>query len=83
VPPLINQSLNLTKNSSLAMAIGVAELTYRAREIESFTFKTFESFAAATTIYLVLSLLITAAGFAYERRLFSRDIAARGAIAVR
>lgn len=68
VPPLVNQALNLTKNSSLAMAIGVAELTYRTREIESFSFKTFEAFAACTTIYLVLSLLITLAALAYEWR---------------
>ena len=68
VPPLINQALNLTKNSSLAMAIGVAELTYKTREIESFTFKTFEAFAVCTVIYLALSLLITLFGFAYERR---------------
>jgi polar amino acid transport system permease protein len=68
VPPLINQALNLTKNSSLAMAIGVAELTYKAREIESFTFKTFEAFAACTVIYLTLSLLITFAALACERR---------------
>ncbi|MGH8679807.1 MAG: amino acid ABC transporter permease [Burkholderiales bacterium] len=72
VPPLINQSLNLTKNSSLAMAIGVAELTYRAREIESYTFKTFEAFAASTTIYLVLSLVIIAAAYFYERAVLQR-----------
>jgi polar amino acid transport system permease protein len=69
VPPLINQALNLTKNSSLAMAIGVAELTYRTREIESFSFKTFEAFAACTTIYLALSLAIMVSAYAYERRL--------------
>lgn len=72
VPPLINQALNLTKNSSLAMAIGVAELTYRAREIESYTFKTFEAFAACTTIYLALSLLIMVSAYVYERRLMVR-----------
>lgn len=72
VPPLINQALNLTKNSSLAMAIGVAELTYRAREIESYTFKTFEAFAACTTIYLALSLLIMVSAYVYERHLLIR-----------
>ncbi|MDX1814852.1 MAG: amino acid ABC transporter permease, partial [Thermodesulfobacteriota bacterium] len=30
IPPLISQFLNLVKNSSLAMTIGVAELTYQA-----------------------------------------------------
>lgn len=59
IPPLINQFLNLTKNSSLAMTIGVAEVTYQARQIESYTFKGFEAFTAATLVYLVLSLIIT------------------------
>ena len=59
IPPLINQFLNLTKNSSLAMTIGVVELTYQARQVESYTFKGFEAFTAATLVYLGLSLIIT------------------------
>jgi polar amino acid transport system permease protein len=59
VPPLISQFLNLTKNSSLAMTIGVAELTYQARQVESYTFKGFEAFTAATLVYLVMSVVIT------------------------
>jgi len=59
IPPLINQFLNLMKNSSLAMTIGVAELTYQARQVESYTFKGFEAFTAATLVYLGLSLIIT------------------------
>jgi len=59
IPPLINQFLNLTKNSSLAMTIGVAELTYQARQVESYTFKGFEAFTAATVVYLAMSLAIT------------------------
>ncbi|MFO7817423.1 MAG: amino acid ABC transporter permease, partial [Desulfovibrionales bacterium] len=38
IPPLISQFLNLIKNSSLAMTIGVMELTYMARQIESYSF---------------------------------------------
>ena len=68
VPPLINQFLNLTKNSSLAMTIGVAELTYQARQIESYTFKGFEAFTAATLVYLALSLAITALVTLYAKR---------------
>jgi len=68
VPPLIGQFLNLTKNSSLAMTIGVAELTYQARQIESYTFKGFEAFTAATLVYLALSLLITLLVTLYARR---------------
>jgi polar amino acid transport system permease protein len=59
VPPLINQFLNLTKNSSLAMTIGVAELTYQARQVESYTLRPYEPFLAATLVYLCISLAIT------------------------
>ena len=57
--PLINQFLNVTKNSSLAMTIGVAELTYQARQVESYTFKGYEAFTAATILYLAISLVIS------------------------
>lgn len=69
VPPLINQTLLLFKNTSLAMAIGVGELTYRTREVESYTFKTFEAFAVATVIYLAISFGIMALGSYAARRL--------------
>jgi polar amino acid transport system permease protein len=68
IPPLINQFLNLMKNSSLAMTIGVAELTYQARQIESYTFKGYEAFTAATLVYLGMSLAITALVNFYNRR---------------
>lgn len=71
IPPLINQFLNLTKNSSLAMTIGVAELTYQARQVESYTFKGFEAFTAATLVYLGLSLIITWMVTLYSKRVLN------------
>ncbi len=68
IPPLINQFLNLTKNSSLAMTIGVAELTYQARQVESYTFKGYEAFTAATVVYLAMSLIIAAAVTIYNKQ---------------
>ncbi|MBI5816186.1 MAG: amino acid ABC transporter permease [Nitrospinae bacterium] len=68
VPPLIGQFLNLMKNSSLAMTIGVAELSYQARQVESETLKGFEAFTAATLIYLALSLMISAAMNVYRKK---------------
>ncbi|WMW65476.1 amino acid ABC transporter permease [Nitratidesulfovibrio liaohensis] len=59
VPPLISQALNLFKNSSLCMTIGVMELTYMARQIESYTFHGFEAFTVSTLIYLTISLLVS------------------------
>jgi polar amino acid transport system permease protein len=71
VPPLVNQFLNLAKNSSLAMTIGVMELTYQARQVESYTFKGFEAFTAATLVYLVISVVITAVMHLYDRRVLN------------
>ncbi len=71
VPPLISQFLNLVKNSSLAMTIGVAELTYQARQVESYTFKGFEAFTAATAIYLAMSILITIVVTWYSKTILS------------
>jgi polar amino acid transport system permease protein len=71
IPPLINQFLNVTKNSSLAMTIGVAEITYQARQVESYTFKGFEAFTAATLVYLALSLAIAGLMTIYNRKVLS------------
>jgi len=68
IPPLINQFLNLVKNSSLAMTIGVAELMYQARQVESYTFKGFEAFSAATLVYVGLSLIITGLMTMYDKK---------------
>jgi polar amino acid transport system permease protein len=71
VPPLVNQFLNLAKNSSLAMTIGVMELTYQARQVESYTFKGFEAFTAATVVYVILSLAITALVNVYNEKVLN------------
>lgn len=61
IPPGTNESLNLIKNSSVALTIGVAELTFQTRQIETYTAKAFEALTAGTLIYLLLCLAI--AGF--------------------
>lgn len=62
VPALVNHTVSLFKNSSLAMAIGVAELTYTVREVESQSFRTFESYLLASVLYLGFSLALMAMG---------------------
>lgn len=71
VPPLVNQFLNVAKNSSLAMTIGVMEMTYQARQVESYTFKGFEAFTAATVVYVALSIIITALVNLYNEKVLS------------
>lgn len=68
LPTLINHTVLLFKNTSLAMTIGVAELTYATREIESQSFRTIEVYLFATMVYLVISLLIMAGGATLEHR---------------
>ena len=68
VPPLISQTLNLWKNTSIATVIGVAEMMYQAARVETATFRSAESFAFVTAAYLAVSLLITGLGAWYHRR---------------
>ncbi|RAR59289.1 amino acid ABC transporter membrane protein 1 (PAAT family) [Paraburkholderia unamae] len=68
VPPLINQVLNLWQNSSTAMAVGVAEMMYRAQQVSSATFRTFDVFAITTLAYLTISTLISAVSHLYQQR---------------
>jgi len=68
IPALVNHSVSLFKNSSLAMAIGVAELTHAVKEIENQSFRTFETYLLATLLYLGCSLLIMLGGAMLERR---------------
>jgi polar amino acid transport system permease protein len=68
VAPLISQMLSLWKNTSMAMVVGVAELLYQAQQVESATFRAFESFAFATASYLGVSLIITGLAVWYEHR---------------
>jgi His/Glu/Gln/Arg/opine family amino acid ABC transporter permease subunit len=69
VPPLTNETLNLLKNSSVALTIGVAELTFQTRQIETYTAKAIEALTAGTLIYLILCLAIARAMAHVERRL--------------
>lgn len=62
IPPMVNHAVLLFKNTSLAMAIGAAELTYVTRQIENETFLSFESYFVATIVYLGLSLVIMLCG---------------------
>ena len=79
IPPATNETLNLLKNSSVALTIGVAELTFQTRQIETYTAKAFEALAAGTMIYLILCLTIAIIMARLERRIAIPGMIARGA----
>jgi len=68
VPPLISQTLNLWKDTSIATVIGVAEMMYQAARVETASFRSAEAFAFATFAYLAVSLLITGLATWVHRR---------------
>jgi glutamate/aspartate transport system permease protein len=68
LPPLTSEFLNVIKNSSIALTIGLLELTGRARAMQEMTFKVFEAFAAATVLYLLTNLLVVVLMRMVERK---------------
>ena len=68
IPPATNESVNLLKNSSVALTISVAELTFQTRQIETYTAKAIEALTAGTVIYLVLCLSVASLMAWVERR---------------
>ena len=78
IPPLLNEATSLVKNTSLALAIGVAELTYQYRAIDNFLFRGIEALTVVTVIYFILCLTTVGIGNLVNARL-SRHITARTA----
>jgi general L-amino acid transport system permease protein len=60
VPPMTSQYLNLTKNSSLAVAIGFPELVSVGNTTINQTGQAIEGIAIIMAVYLIISLLISA-----------------------
>ena len=68
LPPLTSEFLNIIKNSSVALTIGVVELTAAARAMQEFSFQVFEAFTAATIIYIVVNVGVVLAMRWLEKR---------------
>ncbi|NJD34059.1 MAG: amino acid ABC transporter permease [Betaproteobacteria bacterium] len=53
VPPLTSEFMNVFKNSSVAFAIGVMELTFQARQMQEDSEQGIETFLAVTLLYFI------------------------------
>jgi glutamate/aspartate transport system permease protein len=58
LPSLTSDFMNVFKNSAAALAIGLMELTGQSRQISEFSGHPFESFIAATLIYMAITYLV-------------------------
>jgi general L-amino acid transport system permease protein len=73
IPPMTNQYLNLTKNSSLAVAVGYPDLVSISNTSLNQTGRAIECIAIVMACYLTLSLLTSAAMNAYNQRAKLRE----------
>ncbi|MGY3410819.1 glutamate/aspartate transport system permease protein [Bradyrhizobium sp. GM5.1] len=63
IPSLTSELTSIVKYSSVALTIGLLELTGQARAMQEFSFHIFEAFSAATLGYLIINgLLVSAMG---------------------
>src|SRR5579864_6749725 len=69
MPPLTSEFLNTIKNTSVAITIGLLELTAQARSMQEFSFQVFEAFTAATVLYLIVNVVVVIAMRVLERSL--------------
>ena len=68
LPPLVNNIVALLKDSSLAYAIGVVELTNVGNRIQAATFQPLPILLTSASIYLLLTTVLTQISNAVERR---------------
>jgi len=68
IPPLTGQFASIIKDSSLLSIIAVSEFTLNAQEVNAFTYSTLESYLPLAAGYLLLTLPVSLASRALERR---------------
>jgi glutamate/aspartate transport system permease protein len=78
LPPITSEFMNVIKNSSVALTIGLLELTGRARAMQEFSFQVFEAFAAATVIYLLVNMIVVLGMRMLERKVRVPGLIAAG-----
>ncbi len=55
IAPMTSEFMGTIKYSSVALTIGLLELTGQARAMQEFSFHIFEAFSAATAVYLIIN----------------------------
>ncbi|HSO21247.1 MAG TPA: amino acid ABC transporter permease, partial [Desulfosarcina sp.] len=68
-PPLVSQAVSLIKDSALVSTIAIYDLTMKGQEIIAETYLVFELWFTIAAIYLALTLSLSLAARAMEKRL--------------
>ena len=73
LPSLMGQYMNILKNTSLTMGIGLAELSYSSRQVESESFLAFQAFAVATFLYIAAIAVLESVAY-YQLHVSARTL---------
>jgi glutamate/aspartate transport system permease protein len=68
IPPLTSELMNIFKNSSVAFAIGLAELTFVARQMQEESEQGVETLAAVTVLYFLCAFIANRGMLVLERK---------------
>jgi glutamate/aspartate transport system permease protein len=68
IPPLTSESMNIVKNSAVAFAVSVAELTMFAMQAQEETSRGIEVYLAVTALYFVSAFAINRVMLFIENR---------------
>src|SRR4029434_1270360 len=68
IPPLTSESMNIIKNTSVAFAVSIAELTMFAMQAQEETSRGIEIYLAVTLLYFVSAFAVNRIAALIERR---------------
>lgn len=68
IPPLTSEFINIFKNSSVALTIGLLELMAKGQQVNEYTFQGMEVFSVVTLLYVGIALVINAIMAGIEER---------------
>ncbi|MFT3779510.1 MAG: amino acid ABC transporter permease [Ottowia sp.] len=68
VPPLLGQAMNITKNTTVALMVGVGELAFVTRAVNDASFLSVGVYAFTTVFFLLIAVALTILSQRYQRR---------------
>lgn len=68
IPPLTSESMNIVKNSSVAFAVSITELTFFAMQAQEETSRGIEIYLAVTFLYFISAFAVNRVAAAIEKR---------------
>ena len=73
IPPLTSESMGIIKNSSVAFAVSISELTMYSLQVSEETSRFIEIFTATTFLYFISSLTVNRISKFIEQRYFAKS----------